>query len=513
MRSILILFVSALVVFGAANYGGMRSPDSEIVYRVGESIAAGRGFVVERDLQLWRGFGVSPGRGGRQYAIFGPLQSVAAAPLIAGASLINDTRWYDDADWLPVSFYSGRGLVDYLRLNVPENREPHARRFLVSFFNALVSALCVVVFWLIARVITQSVIAAFAGTLLFGSGTLLWPYAGTFFSEPLATLLVLLSFQQLAAGDPAFVADGQRGTVPRRMVLAGVCLGLATTAHLTAILFFPFFALYAWYAGGRNTAGRNSLNPLLLFSTGVLLMLALLGAYNFARFGDVFQTGRSVGMTSIVTTEYSRFVAPWRGLWALLVSPGKGLFLYCPAVIAGLVAWRGFHRGHPFLSCTLAGAVLLRLVFIASRSDWHGGFSLGPRYLLMLIPFLILPVLFWLREQVAAKRARPLLAFMLFSFVCASQQLYFLLGELFSSYQLMKMTGAERGVNIFANDRIYLDWHYSPLLKLAHSRLAPFWLHARTSDPVSVWLAGAVLLAAGFAIAAILVARRLRAVA
>lgn len=508
MRATLIIFLAALVLFSAGNYGGMRSPDSEIVFRVGESIAAGRGFSVQEDLALWKGFGVTAGRDGRQYAIFGPLQSLAAAPFIAGAALVNSTRWYEHAGRIPVSFYSGRGLIDYLRLREPADLEPHALRFIVSFFNALVAAFCVAVFWLTARMMVRSTIAALLGTMLFGAGTMLWPYAGTFFSEPLATLCLLLSFHQLVAADPFFGPD-RNGARRRRFVLAGVCLGLAVAAHLTAILFLPFFALYARRLRPRTGAG-GAHAPLILFATGAALLLAMLGAYNYIRFGSFLQTGRSVGMESLVTTEYSRFVAPWRGLWALLASPGKGLLLCCPAVLAGLAAWRGFHRRYPFLSFMLAGAAALRLMFIASRSDWHGGFSLGPRYLLMLIPFLLFPTLFWLQDQVAAGRVRRIAVFISFLFLCACQQLYFVLGELFSSYQLTKMKFAERGINIFANDRLYLDWQFSPLLTLRDSRLAPFWLQTTSREFGVIWLGGIVLLAIATAAAAILIARRLR---
>ena len=37
-------------------------------------------------------------------------------------------------------------------------------------------------------------------------------------------------------------------------------------------------------------------------------------------------------------------------------------------------------------------AAIFRYAFIAARSDWHGGFSVGPRYLMMVIPFLLLPL-------------------------------------------------------------------------------------------------------------------------
>jgi hypothetical protein len=509
MRPTIALFIIAVLLFSATNFGGIRSPDSELVFRVGESIARGRGFEVPRRLELWEEFGVAEGRGGKLYAIFGPLESIVAAPGIRLASLIDASRWYDHIDWLPVSFYVGNGLLEYLDGRKPASREPHALRFLVSFLNAILTALTCVVFWMMARMMIASRPAALFATALLGSGTLLWPYSGTFFSEPLATLLVLCSCALLVWADPAFCSrKDERRT--RALLLSGVSLGLATAAHITAVLFAPFFIAYSWHIGFRAARVRSKLS-FVLFLIGLAGMLALLGAYNDFRFGSVLETGRSVQAGGLATTAYSRFVAPWRGLWALLVSPGKGLLLLCPAVIAGLLAWRAFHRKHRVLSYVLGGALVARLAFIASRSDWHGGFCLGPRYLVMAIPFCILPVLFWLQDQVDTKRVRNLALFATFTVLCASQQLYFSLGEIFSYYQLTKFKYARLGVNIFTNDRLYLDGEFSPLFNLAGGRLGPFWLHSSSVGVGTAWFIGTLFFAALAAFAFIRLSRHLGA--
>ncbi|MBI4720147.1 MAG: hypothetical protein HY770_02750 [Chitinivibrionia bacterium] len=507
MRHTLALFVIALLLFSATNYGGIRSPDGELVFRVGESIAGGRGFEVGQRLELWEDFGVAKGRGNRLYAIFGPLESIVAAPGIRLASLINESRWYEHAGWLPVSLYAGNGLIEYLEGVTPKNREPHALRFLVSFLNSLLTALACVVFWMTARLMVRSSAAATLATALLASGTLLWPYSGTFFSEPLAMLLVLSSFALLAAADPAFRSRAvlHHG---RNLFLSGLCLALAASAHLTAVLFVPFFIAYCGRVCLRG-AGARRVSSFLLFCTGCALALFFLGAYNLFRFGSMFETGRSVHAGNLVTTDYSRFVAPWRGLWGLLVSPGKGLLLLCPAIMAGLLSWRSFHRRHALLSYILGAALLARLVFIAARSDWHGGFSLGPRYMVMAIPFCVLPVLFWLQEQVDKRRLRRLGLFAAFAVLCASQQLYFSLGEIFSCYQTAKFKYASLGINIFKDNRLYLDWEFSPLANLVSGKLGPFWLHSSSAGVGTVWLIGSVLLAAAAAAGFIRMSRHL----
>jgi hypothetical protein len=87
---------------------------------------------------------------------------------------------------------------------------------------------------------------------------------------------------------------------------------------------------------------------------------------------------------------------PWstplgQGLAGLLVSPGRGLFVYSPVFLFSLVglalAWR--RDGDRLLRWLGAGAVLT--VLLHSRwMAWWGGWTYGPRYLADLTPILAL---------------------------------------------------------------------------------------------------------------------------
>ena len=81
------------------------------------------------------------------------------------------------------------------------------------------------------------------------------------------------------------------------------------------------------------------------------------------------------------------------------MSPGKGLLFFCPIILLGLFAVPALLRRHRVLCLTLVSAVLGRLVIVASRSDWHGGFGPGPRYLLLIIPLLLVPLTAWYSES------------------------------------------------------------------------------------------------------------------
>ncbi len=318
-----LVFVLAAILYAATSYAGVRSPDEEVVFETCDALLHRHTFAVEGQ-STWEGFGLAPGRDGRSYSIFGPLQPIACVPFLAAADLADHTRWFARVP-PPRSHYIDGGSRAVL-MNAPiasAAAEMHARRTLVAWsFNALVAAATVLAFLRLCLRLAKHEISALVVTGAYAAGSLIWPYGGTFFSEPFAILLLILSFDALLAG---------------RRVWAGAALGLATCAHVTAILFLPFWLVIACGAGGsraRAIAGAS-------FLAGALAALAPLGAFDAARFGSIWETGRHVSPDGF---GYGAFQAPWRGLWGLSLSPGKGLLLFCPVVLLGLAGWRSLAR-------------------------------------------------------------------------------------------------------------------------------------------------------------------------
>jgi hypothetical protein len=88
------------------------------------------------------------------------------------------------------------------------------------------------------------------------------------------------------------------------------------------------------------------------------------------------------------------FPSPAKGL-RLLLDPSKGLLVFSPVLLLAFAAFSVARRslGSPaFWSLVLAPMSLL-LVY-AGFGDWHGGWTLGARYLLPCLPFLAFLLLF-----------------------------------------------------------------------------------------------------------------------
>src|SRR5262249_16855297 len=124
------------------------------------------------------------------------------------------------------------------------------------------------------------------------------------------------------------------------------------------------------------------------------LPLGLLNlAVNHARFGAWLETGYANQGAIVAGVGHLP-----DGLFGLLLRPGQGPPWYSPTLAAGPFAWRAFHRRDPEVARLAAGAVALTLGLFAPLWWWHGDWAWGPRYLVLVLPVLVLPLAEWLDD-------------------------------------------------------------------------------------------------------------------
>ena len=460
---------TCVVAWLTFHHGALRSPDCEVQFRACAALATtGRSAVAEE--LPWHGFGLATGTDGRRYSIFGPLQPLVCAPMYAlSRAVSHDGATGPYADPPRNSLYAGGDIALHIARAPVAQPAAHRMRAWLSLFNVGISLALVAAFAWLAQALVRPA-TAWAGAALLGLGTLVWPFAGTFFSEPLAT-----GFALLAVG-AALRVERQRFAAP----LAGLAVGLAGCAHVTAVLFVPTVAALLWLRSDPSVRKRAAVQA----SVGLALPLLALGAFNVARFGSPWETGRSVDPRAALEFGYGHLVSPLRGLYGLTLGAGKGLLWYAPlcAVGLGLLGWLS-RRDRP-LAWVIGLTVALRLLVIASRSDWHAGFGLGPRLLFPLLPLCLLPLVLWLDGGPPHRR----LQVAVLGGLAAAQQAFFVGGEPFAFQQLTWHAYETRGIAAFAADRIYLDWAIAPVLHLHAGPPGPWWSRAATAgdDPLSI---------------------------
>ncbi len=341
------------------------SGDGATIYQVTRALLTGRGFAIPAPSpgavvvdafsepippERLRGGGPYGAWGvdGRYYAQYGVGQSLLAVPLyLLGQAVYRMTGW---------------------------GTEEFVTQAAVMLLNPLVLALMGGVLYMLARGLGYPPGAAVGVALVTGLATPLWWYSKTFFSEPLIALALVVAIWAAVCG----AAVG--------WLVCGVALGMAVLVKPVAIVVAPAFLVYAWVLGNSKSrwqALRLVAGPLAVGVIGVAL-------YNWVRFGSPLDTGYRTAAWD---------VPPWIGFYGLLLSPGKGLLWYCPPLALGVAGCVPLARKHP-RAATLMGSIGLSYSLVhAILNHWHGGGPpWGPRYIVPVIPLLVLPAAEWFQR-------------------------------------------------------------------------------------------------------------------
>lgn len=164
-------------------------------------------------------------------------------------------------------------------------------------------------------------------------------------------------------------------TTPHR-ARAGFAAALATVMNYLcapALLAFAFI--------DRRAAGR--------YASGAVAPLAALAMYQFLCFGSIF--------TISIVREDPRFLAqgaamgvfvtPTLGvLYAITLSPYRGFFFFAPVLIAATCGFAAWWRRERVVCAAAVVVIAAFFAFNASFNGWDGGFGVGGRYLVPIIP-------------------------------------------------------------------------------------------------------------------------------
>lgn len=286
-----------------------------------------------------------------------------------------DGRFYSKYSWVPILGSVPLAWSQSLLQNVKSFPVRAVFANVVpSALGGLVSAAIVAVGGLFG---VSAAVSLCVGLLTIFS-TPLWNYSRMYYSEAgQAAILIWLLFAAIRA---------KQAEHPKPwLIFAGVLSGLALNTKLPLLLFVAAFA--ALYLFQRIT--REKIKKLLLY--GGLGFAPGLSAWfwlNAVRFGRFFEAGYSTERDGSIGFS-SR---AWPGLYGLLLSSGKSIFLYAPLLILSLAVLR---RGRQYFGGAfwpIWGAIMVYMVVVAKWWAWSGDVAWGPRLMVPVLPLLFLPL-------------------------------------------------------------------------------------------------------------------------
>ncbi len=270
-------------------------------------------------------------------------------------------------------------------------------------FNVLVTALTagVLYAWGLSLGYRARVVARVA--LVFGLGTIAWPYSRTFFREPLFTLLALLSVYLIGRVRQQ-LATGQRPLLPG-IVFAAALAGTLLSKE-AALLIVP--ALLVEAIPARRITRSTLIALVVLFLVGAGLLLVVL---NLDAWFDVSITRWN--LTDRLQQARSNINDMALGVRGYLYSPSRSMWVFSPVLLLGFAGWPRLvrtGRWREILVPTLMiASFIVGYAIVRGEREWYGGLGWGPRYLMPVTPFValwLLPVVEALLAPGAARWAR-----------------------------------------------------------------------------------------------------------
>ncbi|MHB1295583.1 MAG: hypothetical protein ACYC4R_11375 [Anaerolineae bacterium] len=258
----------------------------------------------------------------------------------------------------------------------------------VMLLNVITTALTGGALFLLLRGMSFSQVVSAGTALAWGIGTTAWPYARSFFREP------LLGLVWVSAAALTMAWRRKRRVGYALGCLALLCAGLAVKISSAAAIPVYLLALF-WDPSCQRTHG--GWKRLACFALAALVSGAAALLLYYLRYGYALPVAE-------FTWKY-----PWWDAascaYGLLFSPVKGLIFYSPIILATAVGWAGLFRTHRRAALMVLG-VSLSLLYVYGRApEWHGGSVVwGPRFVVPLLPLLLLPYASALESRKALHR-------------------------------------------------------------------------------------------------------------
>lgn len=173
---------------------------------------------------------------------------------------------------------------------------------------------------------------------------------------------------------------------------AGALIGLAVSSEYTMI--FPAVVI------GLALLIERRWSCVARVVAAGLPFAILLAAYHHAAFGSVLRTPyfyeKLPEYREVARSGFFGLHLPSPATLArLLLDPSRGLLVFSPVLLAAIPAYRPARRHmQPAAWRTLVAIPATIVLVYSGYPNWHGGWNVGPRYIVAAIPFVVLPLLF-----------------------------------------------------------------------------------------------------------------------
>jgi hypothetical protein len=338
----MLIALSVSCVFSS---GQIENPDTHVRLSQSRLLVEGQGLGLTDDTGDIQHGNIAINDSGERFMVYNPGQSFVFIPFY----------------WISTLFSKNK-IISY-----------YNSAFLVSFINLIVHVFSCYILFLLAQSISKDKKKSILVALAYGLTSYAFSFAQHTYEHHFETLFTISAFYY------AF-----NSSLKNHMLFAGLFIGVSLIFRTTSLFCLPGVLLLA------RTKGE--VIRLMIFPTLGLLLILL---YNKLRFNHLLESGYSIAWHLAHGKTIMEFWSPkylLESTYGLILSPGKGILIYSPTLLLGLVyGGNKLYKSNHKLVFAIITTVIVYVFIIGCNFAWHGSiWSFGPRYILPILPLLYL---------------------------------------------------------------------------------------------------------------------------
>lgn len=364
-------------------FGQLNNPnENSRVYQIRAYVELGK-LSIDEQIRRYGWVNDLAKRDGKHYAGKAPGTTFIGVPIYAALRAYDDARGLSPPSWLRI--------VYALRL-----------------FGVILPCLLFVHLFrgFMRRVVHDGHVASLLA-LVLALGTMLFPYALIYVNH---SLTAAAAFGTVIAVHAALRARRRITVASRIKSWAGFAVSGLLLAACTSLDYglFPVSVMLLLFVVWRAGLSWPSVVGTCV---GAAVPTLLTAAYHQACWGSPFAVSMSFLANPAFAAEAEQglfgIVGPTeKTVWGVLLSPDKGLIYFSPVLAPALLAVVASALTSRWSKeAVLSFAVVLwMLLYNTSLVNWTGGWTVGPRYVTVIVPFLVFALALWLRELKPPRR-------------------------------------------------------------------------------------------------------------